>query len=100
MVWIRLPVVVGCDESVGRVIHAENRIIEQTEKPEAAERWPEGAKHQGLGIGAGDNKTTDQNVVTSCNKPPAREGERLRPHCRELGSFQVNRNGVVCSAAG
>ena len=99
MVWIGLPVVVGCDESAGRVIHRENRIIEQTGKPEAAERWPERAKHQGLGLGPGNDKAPDQNVVTGRNEPPSREVERLRPHCRELGIFQMNRNGVVCSAA-
>ena len=81
----------------GRVIHAENRIGEHTGKPKAAERWPQRAKHYGLGIGSGNDKATDQNVVTGPNEPPGRDVERLRPHCRELRIFQMNRNGVVCS---
>ena len=28
------------------------------------------------------------------NEPPGREVEHLRPHCRELRIFQMNRNGV------
>ena len=94
---ISLPVVIGCDESAGRVIHPENRIREQPGKPKATERWPQRAKHYRLGFGPGDDKATDQNVVTGPNEPPCREVERLRPHCRELCTFQMNRNGVVCS---
>ena len=54
-----------------RVIHAENRIAEHTGKPKAAERWPQRAKHYRLGIGPGDDKATDQNVVTDRNEPRA-----------------------------
>ena len=90
VVCIGLPVVIGCDESAGRVIHAENRIPEHIGKPEAAERWPQRAKHHALGLGPANDKATDQNVVTDRNKPPGREVERLRPHCRELRIFQMN----------
>ena len=74
VVYIGLPVVVACDESAGRVIHAENRIREHVGKPKAAERWPQRAKHYRLGLGPGNNKATDQNVVTDRNEPPV---ERL-----------------------
>ena len=70
---------------------------EHTGKPKAAERWPQRAKHHALGLGSGNDKATDQNVVTARNEPPRREVERLRPHCRKLRIFQMNRNGVVCS---
>ena len=85
--WIVLPVVVYCDESAGRVIHAENRIREHGGKSHAAERWPQRAKHNALGVGPGNDEATDQDVVTARNKSPGRDVERLRPHCRELRIF-------------
>jgi hypothetical protein len=53
VVWIGLPVVVGCDKSAGRVIDVKNRISEHTGNPEAAERLPQRAKQYDLGIGSG-----------------------------------------------
>ena len=97
VVYIGLPVVIGSDEIAGRVIYAENRIREHIGKPEAAERWPQRAKHHALGVGPGNDKATNQSGVTARNEPPSREVERLRPHCGELRIFQMNGNGVVCS---
>ena len=92
---IGLPVVIGCDESAGRVIHAENRIAEHIGNSKAAERWPQRAKHHRLGRGPGNDKATDQNVVTGRNKSPGREVKRLRPHCRELRIFQMNGESAI-----
>ena len=97
MEWIGLPVVVDRDKSTGRIKHSKDRVGEHTGKPKPAKRWPQRAKHYGLGIGSANDKPADQNVVIGPNETSGRDVERLRPHCRELRIFQMNRNGVVCS---
>src|SRR5215813_14367441 len=87
VVWIGLPVVVGCDQSVRRVIHAQNWIAEHTGKPEATQRWPQRAKHYCLGLGSSDDKAADHNDVTDRNHPPSREVKRLRSYGRKLRIF-------------
>ena len=69
------------------------------ESPKPLSDGPSARSTTLLGVGPGDDKATDQNVVTDRNNPPSREVERLTPHCRKLRVFQMNRNGVVCGVA-
>src|SRR5438477_11815947 len=94
---IVLPVVVPRDESARRVKQAENRIGEYRGKLEAAERWPQRAKHYRFGIGPRDDKAADQNVVTARNDPSGRDVERLRSHSRKPAVFQMNWSSSIGS---
>src|SRR4029077_9219714 len=60
---------------------------------------PQRAQYYCLRTVPGDDEAIDQNVVASRDCSARRKIEHSRTHCRELGIFQMNREGAIDRSA-